>query len=173
MSLFDSIGGAFDTLGSWGNSLSDWGKSNSGWLGPAFVLGGSIYNWNQKKNEQDAYKSWLNKQNKQSYLNNVALQNYYNQMLGEQAAGAEEAMGTIEEAMGSSDAMMQEILAMYAPYLESAKRLLPYQEAAGKSGLEGLSALYAKINTPEALASMLQQPNVNNQKVLLPSYLGR
>lgn len=118
---------------------------------PFVNFGLGLYEQQQKKDFTKDYTSYLRDKEQRDYDRYLA-------ELAASQAGAGVHAGYLEQALAEQRAAREMILQMYAPFIESAKRLLPEKEKLARQGLEGVAGLYGAINTPEMNANLNATP---------------
>lgn len=130
--------------------MADWGT----WIdlaGKAVDFGVGLYEKDQRDDFTNDYSAFL--QSKE--------QNDYDRYLAEVdaiKAQSEVQAQYLHEALAQQERARQEMLALYAPFIDSAKRLLPQKEALAKQGGLELGNLWNSISTPEAVGQLNNIP---------------
>lgn len=137
--------------------MADWGKwlelasSVYGTAKPFIDLGVGLYEQGKKNDFTGSYGDFLQSKEQQDYDKYLAEVAAIQQASGIQA-------GYLQEALALQKASQEQILAMYAPFIDSAKRLLPEQEALARGGQQALGGLWNQVNTPEMVSQINNIP---------------
>ena len=150
--MSDFFGGITDALSS---GLSYVGKH----LPELAIIGGGIYGTYRQQQAR--------KQQQKEYENSL---NAYNAAQGAGSGGGGGGGGA-GKASKLYQQYYQQALAMYAPFVDSAKRLLPKQEEAYTKGLGGLSEIAKYMLTPESFALTNQSTPAYKVPLKLPDYM--
>lgn len=151
-------------MGIWGD-ITGWIGDNKDWLKPIASVATGVLKQSQADNSQKQYLDYLKQRENQNYQDTVNQINDYNARgasssaaAASRAAAARANAAAQQAAAKKANKAMQktyaQILAMYAPYKQTADTLLPqmtktYQDSLG---LQGVLSNY--VNSPAQMAKL-------------------
>lgn len=151
MSWWDSISGALLDAGKWVGRNSDW-------LGPTMEAGGSYYfSQRQQRARQNQMREYQNALNAQGQAEPQIIP-------GLEEGAAAEAIAALEEQYAAA-------MEMLAPFVKTAKRVLPKMERTYDEGLTHLGSLGKFTMTPDMFAKTQQSIPAYSVPLLIPNSL--
>lgn len=172
---------------SWFEDIGSWIGDNQDWLKPVVSVGvGALKQTNTDKAQSD-YMNYLKQREQQNYQNSVDQINAYNSQLaaggggGSGRGGGGNAAATAaarknekrsrKASKKANDALQdtyKQILGMYAPYKETADKLLPQMTQTYQNSLGMQNALARYVNSPAQVAKLDAAGPAWNINVPLP-----
>lgn len=149
----------------WFDDITGFVKDNKDWLTPVVKTGLGALQQNNVDNTQSQYLDYLRQREQQNFANSQAEINAYNAALaasgsggggGNGAARANEAsrMAASKKANKAQQNMYKELLAMYAPYRQTADTLLPQMSQTYQNSLGMQNAMAQYLNSPAQVAKL-------------------
>jgi hypothetical protein len=156
--------GLFDAFGA-----DSWIGRNADWLKPVAVIGGSLYINHERNKQRKRLAERARQQAEQAYQQDLAAWEAEQAYAGGGHGGGGGGGGGGSGALRSG---YNRALGYLKPYVETGKRLLPYQEEAYKQGMEGLKSLYGSVLTPEQIKlATVPQKSLWESDIPLPDYM--
>ncbi|MBL0320548.1 MAG: hypothetical protein IPP74_14830 [Alphaproteobacteria bacterium] len=158
---------------SWISDVGGWIGNNSDWIKPIVGAGLGAYKQSQTDNAQSQYLDYLRQREQQNYDNSVAQINAYNTQgaqAGSGGGGGNDAARMAAAAKGqhAMDKTYKQLLAMYAPYRQTADRLLPQMTQTYENSLGLQNGLMQFLNSPSQVAKLNGSIPAYNVNVPLP-----
>jgi hypothetical protein len=152
--------GLFDSIGSFVSN-------NSSWLNPLANIGIGAIKQHNADNAQGAYLDYLRSREQQNYQDSVDQINAYNAAHAGGRPGSSNAASVgaarateanrqhaAKKALNQTTKTYKDLLAMYAPYKQTADQLLPQMQHAYESSLGLQHSLADFVNRPDQQAKL-------------------
>ena len=174
--------GIWDTLSGWASDAGDFISDNSSWLKPVASLASGARKQSNVDNSQSQYQDYLRQREQKNYEDSVAAINAYNQALGQgpgggdggaaRAAAARQTeanrMQASKKANKFTKNMYKDLLKIYAPYRETADRLLPQMTQTYEGSLGMQNNMMKYLQDPEQMKKLNASGPAWNVNVPLP-----
>jgi len=156
---------------SWYEDLTGFISNNKGILKPLAIVGSGLYQNSSQDNSREEYINYRKAQEDKNYQNSIDAANTANANSAANAANARaRAAASNANAAASRSAAMQtqknaqkaaakgnkaqqkgyeQALAMFAPYLEAGKQIVPAKTQTYLEALKSAAALQTSLNTPD------------------------
>ena len=174
--------GWIEDIGQFVGDAGNWIDKNQGWLKPVVKFGTGALGQMNTSDAQSQYLEYLRQQEQQNYQNSVDATNAYNQQLqasqGAAAANRAAAMQTeanrqaaAKKGNKKSQQTYKELLALYAPFKDTATQLLPQMSQTYQNSLGMQNAMSQYLNQPGQVAKLDAAGPAWNVNVPLPESL--
>lgn len=159
---------------SWISDVGSWIGDNSGWIKPIVGAGVNSYKQSNADDAQSQYLDYLRQREQKNYEDSVAQINAYNQQgaaMGAGSSGGGNDAARMAAASRGNHAMQKtykQLLKMYAPYRQTADRLLPQMTQTYENSLGLQNSLAQFLNSPAQVAKLSASIPAYNVQVPVP-----